>query len=163
MSFGRALEQPDLVATRDAVGGGIRWRSALILVLGNVALFGAGIALTYVPKVSLAGLALTIPAAALLTFVILFSDSHDIRTAITGSFVVLYLGLVSASFNRNASRMFEQEGSLLSELLTSFNALMLTIIGFYFGGKAIEEAAGRIAVAREGQGGGATPPPGGQA
>lgn len=139
----------DPAAARSASGAKLHWRVALLLVAGNTSLFGLGIALCYVPRLGVAPLALTIPAAALLTFVVFFTDSRDIRTAITASFLVLYIGFVSASFNTRVTALSDMKGSFFTLVFSDFNSLMLAIIGFYFGGKALETASGRLAKAHD--------------
>jgi hypothetical protein len=141
--------QDDPAAARAASGTKLHWRIALLLIVGNTALFGIGIGLCYVPHLGVASLALTIPAAALLTFVVFFTDSRDIRTAITASFLVLYIGFVSASFNTRVTDLAAMKDSFFATVFNDFNSLMLAIVGFYFGGKALETASGRVAEAQK--------------
>lgn len=135
----------DPAAARSATGGGLRWKTAVGLIGINTVCIGGGIAATYIDWVGTASLAFSIPLAALITFVFFFTDSADIRTAITGAFVVLYLGFVSASFNGGVADAAAEENSFFAEVFNSLDTLMIAIIGFYFGGKAVEAASGQIA------------------
>lgn len=149
MSLLSSVPPPNDPAAARNQGGRVNWKLALVLVLANLALFGAGIGVTYIEGIGVAGLALTIPGAALVTFVIFFTDSRDIRTAVTGSFVVLYLGIVSASFNRQVAVLAQDKEAFFSTVFDSFQALMIVVVGFYFGGKSAEKVTENIAAGKQ--------------
>ena len=70
-----------------------------------------------------------------------FRDSSDIRTAFTASFFALYLAFVAASFIPAVGADYEHAGSFTAAVWGNLNTLMIAIVGFYFGGKAVEKAA----------------------
>jgi hypothetical protein len=84
-------------------------------------------------------------AAASLWTLVLFYRIGDLRTAVTVAFIVLYLGFVIASMVPGAASSLEAENSFARVVWDNLSALMIAIIGFYFGGKALEVASGNVA------------------
>jgi hypothetical protein len=122
----------------------LNWTTILLLGVGDLVLWGLGIASTFWffgADIGIAGLAFGVVAPALWTFLMFFRDSSDIRTAFTASFLALYLAFVAASFIPAVGRAYAQQGSFVSAVWGNLNTLMIAIIGFYFGGKAVEKAA----------------------
>jgi hypothetical protein len=122
--------------------GGFRPMPAILLVAVNIALLAAGVASTFWffgANIGVAGLAVALPATSLCTFIVLFTDHRDIRTAVMGSFTVLYLGFVSATFNHDFVGMMSDRDGFGRHVYDSFNTFMLVMLGFYFSGKAVEK------------------------
>jgi hypothetical protein len=126
-----------------AKGGSFK-TSAIILVVANVSLLAAGVASSFWffgQNIGIAGLSVALPAAGLCTFVVLFTDHRDIRTAVMGTFTVLYLGFVSATFNSDFAAIMNDRDGMGRHVYDSFNTFMLVMLGFYFSGKAAEMVA----------------------
>jgi hypothetical protein len=70
-----------------------------------------------------------------------FRDAADVRTAFTAAFLTLYLAFVDAAFNNLVTEAFRAQGSFLHSVGDNLNTLMIAIVGFYFGGKAVETTA----------------------
>lgn len=131
---------------------GPNWITILLLGVGDLLLWGLGIASTFWffgANIGIAGLAFGVVAPALWTFLMFFRDSSDIRTAFTASFFALYLAFVAASFIPAVGTAYAHEGSFTAAVWGNLNTLMIAIIGFYFGGKAVEKAAAVGAKARK--------------
>ena len=125
-------------------GAGLNWITILLLGVGDLLLWGLGIASTFWffgANIGIAGLAFGVVAPALWTFLMFFRDSSDIRTAFTASFFALYLAFVAASFIPAVNAAYAHEGSFTAAVWGNLNTLMIAIVGFYFGGKAVEKAA----------------------
>src|SRR4051794_35508285 len=122
-----AARQPDGTFNRS---------TTLLLIVGNLILFGIGIGTTFITKVHLAGLAASLTAIAILTFVVLYKDSDDIRTALAGSFMFLYFAIVGSSLNGSVSAKLNEAGA--KDVWTSFNTIVGVVIAFYFTGKSVE-------------------------
>jgi uncharacterized membrane protein len=149
----RAQAVANELLRRDEVGAarvndpgkaGLNWTTILLLGLGDLLLWGLGIASTFWffgADIGNAGLAFGVVAPALWTFLMFFRDSSDIRTAFTASFFALYLAFVAASFIPAVGTAYAQQGSFTSAVWANLNTLMIAIVGFYFGGKAVEKAA----------------------
>jgi hypothetical protein len=130
----------DQLAARTSEGG-INWRTVLLLFVVNGLLLALGLGSTFWSigtDIGISGVAFSTAAVGLWTFLVFFKDSEDIRTAVTASFLALYLAFVAASFNQDVNAV---DGSLLKAVWDSLNPLMIAIIGFYFGGKAFERSA----------------------
>lgn len=124
--------------------GSFRTPAAILLVAVNIVLLMAGVASSYWffgANVGVAGLAVALPATSLYTFVALFADRRDIRTAVMGAFVVLYFGFVSATFNNDVLTMMNNQDGFGRHVYDSFNTFMLVMLGFYFTGKTVEKVA----------------------
>ncbi|MCD6023073.1 MAG: hypothetical protein K0R20_2783 [Actinomycetia bacterium] len=137
-----ASEEGNQVPTRDPVTGAIRVHTFLLLLLVNLVLFVAGIASTFggIGRViGVAGLAVALVAIGIFTFLMLFFDAADIRSAITATFVLVYFSLMGASLNDTVSDKLS--AGFGERIFDSFDTLLGVIIGFYFGGKAVELAA----------------------
>jgi len=131
-------------APRYPARGGSFKTSAIILVVANVSLLTAGVASSFWffgQNIGIAGLSVALPAAGLCTFVVLFTDHRDIRTAVMGTFTVLYLGFVSATFNSDFAAIMNDREGMGRHVYDSFNTFMLVMLGFYFSGKAAEMVA----------------------
>ena|SRR6266498_4048121 len=117
----------------------------IALGLGNTVLWALGIASTNYRglDIGVTGFAGCVAAAALWTFLLFLRDAGDVRTAVTACFVALYLGFVIGSMVPSVSGDFKTDGSFVHAVWSQLNALMLAIIGFYFGGKAWEEVTAR--------------------
>src|SRR4051812_35929825 len=125
-------------------GAGLNWITILLLGVGDLLLWGLGIASTFWffgADIGIAGLAFGVVAPALWTFLMFFRDSSDIRTAFTASFFALYLAFVAASFIPAVGTAYAHEGSFTAAVWGNLNTLMIALVGFYFGGKAVEKAA----------------------
>lgn len=92
-------------------------------------------------EVGIIGFGFAIAAAALWTFVAFFQDHRDVRTAFTAAFLTLYLGLVAGSMVPGVATEYGKSGGLLQSVWHDVSTVMLVIVGFYFGGKAVEGAA----------------------
>jgi hypothetical protein len=124
--------------------GGFRLSPAILLVVVNIVFLMAGVGSSYWffgANIGVAGLAVALPAMSLCTFVVLFTDHRDIRTAVMGAFTVLYLGFVSATFNSDFVTMMNNQNGFGRHVYDSFNTFMLVMLGFYFSGKAVEKVA----------------------
>jgi hypothetical protein len=131
------------LGTRDKDGKFVA-KPAVLLVLVNVGLIAAGVASTFWffgANIGAAGLAVALPATSLCTFIVLFTDHRDIRTAVMGAFTVLYLGFVTATFNQDFLTLMGDENGFGRHVYDSFNTFMLVMLGFYFSGKAVEKVA----------------------
>lgn len=130
---------------RSGVGGTeLNWRTVLLLGVGDVGLWGLGIFSTFWffgYDIGIAGLSFSIVAPALWTFLLFYRDSSDIRTAFTAAFLALYLAFVAAAFNETVEEAYRQQGSFVNAVWGNLNTLMIAIVGFYFGGKAVEKAS----------------------
>lgn len=125
-------------------GGGSFRTSAIILVVANIGLLAAGVASSFWffgANIGIAGMSVALPAAGLCTFIVLFTDHGDIRTAVMGTFTVLYLGFVSATFNSDFAKIMADRDGMGRHVYDSFNTFMLVMLGFYFSGKAVEMVA----------------------
>lgn len=134
-------------------GASLNWITILLLGVGDLLLWGLGIASTFWffgANIGIAGLAFGVVAPALWTFLMFFRDSSDIRTAFTASFFALYLAFVAASFIPAVGTAYANQGSFVAAVWGNLNTLMIAIVGFYFGGKAVEKAAAVGAKARKG-------------
>jgi hypothetical protein len=130
----------DVFSSRDEKGG-FRGRTAILLVAVNIGLLVAGVASSFWffgANIGVAGFAVALPATSLCTFIVLFTDHRDIRTAVMGAFTVLYLGFVSATFNGEFVAMMNDQNGFGRHVYDSFNTFMLVMLGFYFSGKAVE-------------------------
>ncbi|MFF3561489.1 hypothetical protein ACFYXS_15755 [Streptomyces sp. NPDC002574] len=132
---------PDMFSGR--IGDGrINWRVGSLLVVVNVALLTLGVGSTFWffgQDIGIAGLSVALPAMSLCTFLVLFTDSRDVRTAVMSAFTVLYFGFVAASFNSEVARAMADKTGFLDDVYDSFNTFMIVMVGFYFGGKAAEK------------------------
>lgn len=130
----------DVFSSRNEQGG-FRTHAAVLLVAVNIGLLVAGVGSSFWffgTSIGVAGLAVALPATSLCTFIVLFTDHRDIRTAVMGAFTVLYLGFVSATFNTEFVTMMNDQNGFGRHVYDSFNTFMLVMLGFYFGGKAVE-------------------------
>jgi hypothetical protein len=132
------------ISARRQVGG---WRVSTFwpLLLVNVILLIAGIASTFGgigEDIGVAGLAVALAIIGIFTFLVLFNDAADIRSAITAAFVFVYFSLMGASLNDTVSKKLAE--GFGERIFDSFDTLMGVVIGFYFGGKALEWTAGRL-------------------
>lgn len=130
----------DVFSSRNE-NGGFRLRVAVLLVAVNIGLLVAGVASSFWffgTNIGAAGLAVALPATSMCTFIVLFTDHRDIRTAVMGAFTVLYLGFVSATFNSEFVAMMSERNGFGRHVYDSFNTFMLVMLGFYFSGKAVE-------------------------
>src|SRR5438045_994366 len=124
--------------------GKLNWTWIALLGLGDIIFWGLGIASTFWffgRDIGVAGLAFSTVAPALWTFLLFFRDAADVRTAFTAAFLTLYLAFVAAAFNNLVAEAFRAQGSFLHSVWDNLNTLMIAIVGFYFGGKAVETAA----------------------
>ncbi|MFJ4846412.1 MULTISPECIES: hypothetical protein [unclassified Streptomyces] len=132
---------PDVFSGR--IGDGrINWRVGSLLVVVNVTLLALGVGSTFWffgQDIGIAGLSVALPAMSLCTFLVLFTDSRDVRTAVMSAFTVLYFGFVAASFNSEVARAMADKTGFLDDVYDSFNTFMIVMVGFYFGGKAAEK------------------------
>ncbi|MFF7214988.1 hypothetical protein ACFZAU_31340 [Streptomyces sp. NPDC008238] len=122
--------------------GRINWQVGLLLVVVNVLLLALGVASTFWffgQDIGIAGLSVALPAMSLCTFLVLFTDSRDVRTAVMSAFTVLYFGFVAASFNSEVARAMADTSGFLDDVYGSFNTFMIVMVGFYFGGKTAEK------------------------
>ena len=129
----------DRTAARDHLSGSFNWRTFAPLLLVNLVIISAGVATTFLwPRIGVAGYAVALMAVGIFTFLMLFVDNGDIRSALTASFVFVYLALLATgSLNKTvADKMSEGFGKTIFD---NFNTLVGVIIGFYFGGKALEK------------------------
>jgi hypothetical protein len=125
-------------------GSGTFVTSTIVLGVVNVLLLAAGVASSFWffgANIGIAGLSVALPAAGLCTFLVLFTDHRDIRTAVMGTFTVLYLGFVSATFNTEFVAIMDDRDGIGRHVYDSFNTFMLVMLGFYFSGKAVEMVA----------------------
>lgn len=130
----------DVFSSRNEKGG-FRPQTAILLVVVNIGLLVAGVASSFWffgLNIGVAGFAVVLPATSLCTFIVLFTDHRDIRTAVMGAFTVLYLGFVSATFNGEFVSMMNDQNGFGRHVYDSFNTFMLVMLGFYFSGKAVE-------------------------
>jgi hypothetical protein len=137
--------------------GGFELKPAMLLVAVNIVFLLAGVGSShwfFGVNIGVAGLAVALPAMSLCTFVVLFTDHKDIRTAVMGAFTVLYLGFVSATFNNDVLTMMNEDG-FGRHVYDSFNTFMLVMLGFYFSGKAVEKVATTRSASQQN-----SPPPG---
>ncbi len=101
---------------------------------------------SYLCRVSLSGILVFVAS---LIFFYRFGDKEtsphftkaEIRRALLMTFLVLYLLLLGGSDRPEIKRLTVEEKTLLARLLSHFDLIMLTILGFYFGGRAVENAA----------------------
>ena len=101
---------------------------------------------SYLCRVSLSGILVFVAS---LIFFYRFGDKEtsthftkaEIRRALLMTFLVLYLLLLGGSDRPEIKRLTVNENTLLARLLSHFDLIMLTIFGFYFGGRAVENAA----------------------
>lgn len=121
------------------------------LGVGVIILWGIGVASTFpfLHKLNLnvAVLGTCIAAAALWAFLLLYRAT-DLREAFTAAFLVLYCGFFVASMVPGAASTLEKNGSFAHTVWDSVNAVMIAIVGFYFGGKAVEKATASAAKQR---------------
>ncbi|MFD3455250.1 hypothetical protein ACFWVC_24120 [Streptomyces sp. NPDC058691] len=140
---------PDMFSGRKD-DGRINWRVGSLLVVVNVALLALGVGSTFWffgQDIGIAGLSVALPAMSLCTFLVLFTDSRDVRTAVMSAFTVLYFGFVAASFNSDVARAMADKTGFLDDVYDSFNTFMIVMVGFYFGGKAAEKVVEKKAAA----------------
>jgi|SRR5215471_5354404 len=128
----------DRTAARDLSTGEIHRRTFWSLLLVNVVLVLAGIASTFPwAHIDTAGYAAALVGIGMFTFLMLYVDTRDIRSAITASFVFVYLALIATGpFNTVISEKMSKDFG--ATVFTNFHTLVAVIVGFYFGGKAIE-------------------------
>ena len=134
---------PDTRLSARTDDGHVR-KSAIVLVAVNIALLAAGVGSSFWffgADIGIAGLSVALPATSLCTFIVLFTDHRDIRTAVMGTFTVLYLGFVSATFNKDFVTIMGDADGIGRHVYDSFNTFMLVMLGFYFSGKAVEKVA----------------------
>jgi hypothetical protein len=79
--------------------------------------------------------------AALWAFLVFYKDSSDIRTAFTSAFFTLYLAFIAFSLHDGFASAFEDQNSFARSVWQNLTTIMIAIIGFYFGGKALESIA----------------------
>jgi hypothetical protein len=120
----------------------VRWGSVLLLGMGVSLIWSVGLVSTYL-RPSLHGLPLSLSAvvAALWVFLVFYKDSSDIRTAFTSAFFTLYLAFVAFSLHDGFASAFEDQNSFARSVWQNITTIMIAIIGFYFGGKALENVA----------------------
>jgi hypothetical protein len=148
---GRKVPEDQLAARTSE--GRINGRTVILLFVVNGLLLALGLGSTFWSigtDIGISGVAFSTAAVGLWTFLVFFKDSEDIRTAVTASFLALYLAFVAASFNKDVNAAFV-DGSLLKAVWDSLNPLMIAIIGFYFGGKAFEKSASSRSGGAQGQ------------
>ncbi len=138
----------DRVAARAAGTGQFRWVTVACIGLLNIVLLAVGVwsTLTRFPMkdLGLAGLAVSLAAIGIVTFLAFYNDSADIRTAIAGSFVVVYFAVLTVSLNKQVSEKIDTGGAKM--LFDNFTTLVGVIVSFYITGKTIEKVAARAAV-----------------
>ncbi len=134
--------------------GKLNWPTVALIGLGDLLLWGLGIGSTFWffgHDIGVAGIAFSTVAPALWTFILFYRDAADVRTAFTASLLTLYLGFVAASFNGTVDSDFQADGSFIHSVWENLNTLMIAVVGFYFGGKALERATTTVAEAKKGQ------------
>ena len=122
--------------------GKVRWGSVLLLGVGVSFIWLLGLVSTYLHP-SWHGLPLSFSAvvAALWAFLVFYNDSSDIRTAFTSAFFTLYLAFVAFSLHDGFANAFKDQNSFARSVWQNLTTIMIAIIGFYFGGKALESVA----------------------
>jgi hypothetical protein len=132
----------DAVAAIDRSSGKINWKIFVALLIGNLALVSVGVLSTFWRPVGVAGMAGALVAIGIFTYVMLYADSRDIRSALTAAFVFVYLAVMGMSFHSTfAEKMSVGFGKIMFD---DFSTLVNVIVGFYFAGKALEKTAEKL-------------------
>lgn len=139
----------DPVAARNITTGRPQWVTIGLVGILNIAIIILAICMTFEefpgPQ-TIAGIAAALTAMPIITFLALFKDSGDIRTAIAGSFVILYFAFMAAGLNSLISERLDV--GFGRTMFDSVNTLVGVIVGFYITGKTVERATESIAASR---------------
>jgi hypothetical protein len=133
----------DAAAAVDRSSGKIRWKIFLALLIGNLALLSGGVLSTFLWRpLGVAGMAGALVAIGIFTYLMLFVDSGDIRSALTAAFVFVYFSIMGMSFHDVFAE--KMSGGFGKIMFDNFATLLGVILGFYFAGKALEKAAEKL-------------------
>ena len=119
------------------------WPWVFILVAADLVIYGAGIAATiwWFPgssKPGIASLAVADFAVGAVTFGMVIGWSKSMRTALAGSFFLVYLAFLGNIVISDFAKQLETDlGKNLVNILT---ASVTAIVGFYFAAKTTEQA-----------------------
>jgi hypothetical protein len=129
----RTVQDPD---------GNYQWDTLLMLAGVPVVLLAIGVASTVLdffpgPDGGLHWMVACLGAIAIWTFVALYNDSGDIRTAIAASVMVAYFAsLFVVALLPHASEAVSSGGAKTA--LDGFQNLVVIVVGFYITGKTVE-------------------------
>jgi hypothetical protein len=125
--------------------GNYKWHNLLMLAGVPFVLLALGVASTVLdffpgPDGGLHWMVACLGAIAIFTFVALYNDSGDIRTAIAASVMVAYFAsLFVVALLPHASEAVKEGGAKTA--LDGFQNLVVIVVGFYITGKTVESVA----------------------
>jgi hypothetical protein len=140
---------PNAAARTEA--GKFNNRTIIALFAIPFLLVGLGIATTFDwfpgPQYGIAWLALALAGVGVISFVAVYTDDGDVRTAIATSFVLTYFAVIFAGALNDT---FEEKvtSGYAKDLLDSFKDLVALVVTFYITGKTVEKTSEKVAKAR---------------
>ena len=125
----------------------VRWLGGIVVVfllLGIVSSYSLGpISIGFLRigpiLIGRGGLALALAAIGIVTFLGFYYRDGDLRTAIAASSFLLYFALFALMLNESVKNALDND--VAKQMLSSLYAILVAVVGFYFGAKAAESIA----------------------